>query len=404
MVASCGGGGGGGATAPVPAATATVAPNLSANGGGGGVTPRSAFLGAFFRPEGPPPFGVFSASATDVAPSPYPTAGGVLFGASGYCSAVARNGVSIMTGYPVDPTKLADIVSLGVKWTRTSPTNLYDDGSHVFGAGHYTFADFDSAQCSLEQHGITPVIAISAGPVDYDAVPGTLSPQYQPIYESASDFGQWCTAVAKHESATFGVTRYTLPGNEPNSNTTAFPGGATQVAQYARACYAAIKAVAPSAFVYGFELNMDPSAQPVAFVQQMSALGCSVGTCYDGLAIHLSLTYPIAAAGTPCLPEATMQCIAAMQSAAGSPVHVLISESGYFIPGTVPDETTKAAAIVAEMTLYAADPVIDGALYGNVDECALYPTGPFTGGCLIDTSGNILPGYTALAALAAQNF
>jgi len=333
-------------------------------------------------------------------PSPYPSPG-----SADYCSAVAANGVSIMTGYPVDPTKLSDIVSLGVKWTRTSPTNLYDDGSHLFGSGHYTFADFDSAQCSLEQHDITPVIAISAGPVEYNSVPGTLSPQAQPIYESASDFGQWCTAVAKHESAAFpGVTHYSLPGNEVNSNSTAFPGGAPQVAQYSQACYAAIKAVVPRAFVYGFELNMDPASQPMAFVQQMNALGCSIGTCYDGLAIHLSLTYPIAPSGTGCFPEATMQCIAAMQSAAGAPVHVLISETGYPVPSSVPDETTKAAAIVAEMKLFAADPVVDGALYGNVDECGLYPTGYFFGGCLIDTSGNILPGYTALAALAAQSF
>jgi hypothetical protein len=208
LFASCGGGGGGGSSsvapsssivtaiaAPVAGSTATAAPNVNANGGVG-VTSRATFLGAFFRSEGPPPFGVFSASATDVVPSPYPSPG-----RPNYCNAVAANGVSIVTGYPVDPVKLSDIVSLGVKWTRTSPTNLYDDGSHLFGAGHYTFADFDSAQCSLEQHGITPVIAISAGPVEYNTVPGTLSPQAQPIYETASDFGQWCTVVAKHESA-----------------------------------------------------------------------------------------------------------------------------------------------------------------------------------------------------------
>jgi hypothetical protein len=406
VLASCGGGGispptasGSVQGAVVGTAVVTPAPEVPS-------AVRAGFLGAFFRPSATPPYGVLAASVVDVVPSPYPTPGNVLFGSNGYCTGLAQNGVSIMTGYPVDATKLSDIVNLGVKWTRTGPAPFNDDLTHVYGAGAYRFADFDSPQCSLAQQGITPLISIDAGPVIYNSTPGQFTPQTQPIYETASDFGQWCTAIATHESKIFpGVVRYSLPGNEVNANPQAFPGGNAQIAQYSEACYAAIKAVQPASFIYGFELNMDPTTNPMAFVQQMYALGCKQGTCYDGLSLHLSLTYPLPPAGTPCYPQATVRCITDIQLAAQSLVmHVIIGEMGYFVPSSVPNETTKASAIVAAMTAFANDPFVDLALYDNVDECASYPSGYFMGGCLINTSGNILPGYTALASLAKSDY
>jgi hypothetical protein len=367
-------------------------------------TTRAGFLGAFFRPIGSPPFGVFQANSPQAAPAPYPSPG------SGYCSTTASNGVSIESGDVVDPTKLADIVNLGVGWTRMPAPQFFDDGSHIFGPGHYTFTDFDSAQCnSLVVHGIRPVVGLEAGPVQYNATPGTLSPQSYPIYQSAADFGQWCGVVAAHERAAFpSVTQFSLPGNEVNTNPTLFPGGAAQIAAYSEACYAAIKAANPSAYVYGFELNMDGNVNAPAFVRQMYALGCKVGTCYDGLAIHLSLAYPLPAPTAPCYPNPggtySLQCVTDIENAAQAPIHVLISESVYTIPGSVPDEATKALAVVAEFSAYAGNATIDGVSYANVDECALYPTGFFVGGCLISTSGQMLPAYTALQQLSAKSF
>ncbi len=313
-----------------------------------------------------------------------------------------------MGGYVVDATKLADIVNLGVKWTRSTPFALNDDLSHVFGAGHYMFADLDSAQCSLFAHAITPVIALEAGPVQYNATPGTISPQSVPLYKTASDFGQWCGVVAAHEKAVFpSVTRYTLPGNEVDTNPGPFPGGVSQIASYSEACYAAVKAANPSAFVYGFELNMDGSINVPAFVQQLAALGCKVGTCFDGIAMHLSLAYPIPSSSAPCYPNAGgtygMQCVTQLESTANVQ-HVLISETVYPIPGTVPNTAMQASAVVADLTAFAANPTVDGVLYADVDECALYPTGFFSGGCLITTSNQILPAYTALQQLATSSF
>ena len=372
-----------------------------------GTTTRRGFLGAFFRPQATPPFGVFAVSSPQTAPIPYPRASSTLFGASGYCDAVAANGYSITSGFVVDSTKLDNIVNLGVKWTRTPAPSFFDDLTRIFGT--YAFGDFDSAQCALLRHNITPLIALEAGPVQYDTVAGVFSPATVATYPSAADFGAWCGAVAAHEVQTFSaVTRYSLPGNEVNSNPQLFPGGESQISAYSQACYHAVKAAQPASVVYGFELNTDGGLDPAAFVQRLYDDGCRVGTCYDALSIHFSLRYPAPPANTPCYPaiggDYTMQCITAIQNAAHAPIHVIIGETVYTVPGSVPDEATKAAAAVAEMNTFSASSIIDGASWSNVDECASYPTGFFSDGCLVDVSGNKLPAYSALSAQAAASF
>jgi hypothetical protein len=340
------------------------------------------------------------------APKPYPSPTTNLFGAAGYCDAIAANGVSISTGYPVDATKLANIVNLDVKWTRTLLATDFDDLSHLFGAGQFSFSDLDSAQCALTRNAISPVLEIDAGPVQYNAaVPPQFAPVGVPVYKTAADYGSFCSAVATHESKTFGAARYSIPGNEVNTNPQLFPGGAAQVAAYAQACYLAIKAVQPAAVVYGLELNMEANVNAPGFVQQLYALGCKVGTCYDALSIHLYLPYPIPPAGTPCFPNPGgnygMQCITDIQTAAHAPaMHVLIGETAYMVPSTVPNEATKATAVVDAFKKFGLQNLVDGANYANVDECALYPTGYFSGACLIDANGNKLPAYGALQTLA----
>jgi hypothetical protein len=145
-----------------------------------------------------------------------------------------------------------------------------------------------------------------------------------------------------------------------------------------------------------------------AFVRQMAALGCRVGTCYDGIAMHLSLRYPVPPSTTPCYPnpggDYSLQCVADIQAAAGAPIHVLISESVYPIPTSVPDEATKALAVVADMTALAGLSSVDGVAYADVDECALYVGTAFLNGCLINVSGQQMPAYSALEALATADF
>ena len=117
---------------------------------------------------------------------------------------------------------------------------------------------------------------------------------------------------------------------------------------------------------------------------------------------------PIPPAGTPCYPHVggdySVQCISDVQAAAQAPIHVLISETAYSVPAGVPDERTKALAVVADVTAFAAIPSVDGVNYANIDECALYPAGYWSDGCLIDVAGNALPAYAALQYLAALNF
>jgi len=100
-----------------------------------------------------------------------------------------------------------------------------------------------------------------------------------------------------------------------------------------------------------------------------------------------------------------MRCIADIQTAAHAPVHMIIGETVYLVPNSVPNETVKAAAIVAEMNAFAANKYVDGVNYANVDECDLYPPGNyFVGGCLVDSLGTQLPGYVALKALAQSAY
>jgi hypothetical protein len=389
------------------AATTTTARRTAA--AASAIPHRAGFVGAFFRPDGAPPYGVFSSEAPQGAPVPYPTPGAIMTGPGGYCDQTATNGMSIDSAYAVSTTKLIDAIDLGARWTRMPASQFFDDLSHINGT--YAWGDLDAAQCiSYVYHHLKPIVGLEAGPVEYDATPGTFSPQSVPTYQTASDFGSWCGAVAAHEKNVFGVSQFSEPGNEVNTDAATFPGGVAQVAQYAQACYAAIKAANPNAFVYGLELNMDGSLNAPGYVSQLYALGCKVGTCYDGISIHLSLRYPIPAAGTPCYPSAggdySMACVTAIQTAAQAPnLHVLIGETVYPVPSYVPDENTQAAAVVAAFSAFAANPSVDGVNYANVDECGLYPTGSyFAGGCLIDTSGNQLPAYGALQWLASQSF
>lgn len=367
---------------------------------------RRGFLGAFFRPVGPPPFGVFSVYSKQRAPDPYPSPRTTLFGPSGYCDALAANGLSISTGYLVDATKLRNIVDLGVKWTRTAVSPNYADQSHIMGPGKYTWSDLDSAQCALARHHIIPVVGVEAGTVQYNRVPDQYSPAALPNYKTAADFGGFCSVLAQHESRTFtAVSRYSIPGNEVNSTPATWPGGEAQIAAFTQACYRAIKAVQPNAVVYGFELNMDKNRDGPAFVQRMYDLGCKVRTCYDALSIHMFLSYPLPDARQPCYPTYSFQCISAIQTAAHAPtLHVLIGETAYMIPSTVRDEATKAKAVVDAIRAFASYKFVDGVSYANVDECDLYPNGYFFGGCLVDSVGTKLPAYAALQALAKTAF
>jgi hypothetical protein len=272
---------------------------------------RAGFVGAFLRASVFPPYGAFSPQSPEIAPQPYPTPGS---GPSAYCNEIMANGWSIDTSYQVDPAKLSDLTNLGVGWTAMTVSQFFDDLSHIFGSGHYDFTGLDAAQCqSFVSGNIKPVLGLEAGPVQYDSNPPNFTPVTVPQYETAADFGQWCGVVAAHELQAFpNVTNYSLPGNEVNSNPQLFPGGEAQIAAYSEACYAAIKAANPAAFVYGFQLNMDASLNAPLFVRQMYQLGCKVGTCYDALAIHLTLRYPIPSPETPCfrIQAATTACIA----------------------------------------------------------------------------------------------
>jgi hypothetical protein len=119
--------------------------------------------------------------------------------------------------------------------------------------------------------------------------------------------------------------------------------------------------------------------------------------------------YPVPPPSAPCGLASggaySVACAGTIRDAAHDrSLHILIGETAFLVPSTVPDEATKASATVDAMKEFAADPLIDGVNYANVDECDLYPSGFFMGGCLVDSVGNRLPAFTALRGLATSAY
>lgn len=325
--------------------------------GGAGSTGAVKF-GAFARlSPGTPPFGMFASS-------------GVL-----------------------DPMKTKNILDIGATWARASLSPFFTDKT-IFGSGMYSWTDADIVTAWLVSHGIEPVIGIEAGPVQVNDDPKVFAPHKVDRYPTAAAFAEYCSAAASHFSA---VTHtFSMPGNEVNTNPQQFPNVA-ETASYMSACYKALKAADPSAFVYGLELNMDGQAGASAFVSALAALGCGPGTCYDAISAHLSLRYPIPPAGTPCYPnpggDYTIACLADLQKAAGASVSIMVGETVVTWPGMVPDAATQALAAPMVLKALAAAPGVRFINYANVDECALYPTGYFKNGCIVDQNDAHVPAW-----------
>ncbi|GAC1306398.1 MAG: hypothetical protein NVSMB19_18510 [Vulcanimicrobiaceae bacterium] len=396
-----------GPSAPLPGApVATAAPSASASPAPTAAPalplalPPIIIVATPTAAPTPPPSPTPIATAAPT-PTPTPTAVAVKFG--GFARLAPGSPPFAMFSAPgvLDPQKTSDLLDLGATWTRSPLAPFFDDRT-AFGAGHYDFGSADTVLTWDVAHAIEPVVGLEAGPVQVNATPGTFSPHQVPIYPTPAAFATYCTAVATHVS-TFSHS-YSSPGNETNSDPQKYPGGASDVAPYAAACYHAIHAADPTAFVWGLELNMDGQAGATKFVSDLLALGCGPGTCYDGLSAHLSLRYPIPAKGTPCFPAAggdyDVACLSDLQGASGDPfLPLMIGETAVTWPGMVPDAATQALAAPAELKALAAAPGVRYIDYANIDECALYPSGYFMNGCIVDATGAHVPAWQAVHAV-----
>lgn len=475
------------------------------------VTPK---MGAFYRCCGTPPFGDALAT-TAPTPNPYPTMNGTTISNTlQYCNARDGAGNSIVSGYPLDPTKLNNILDLNVSWVRDEFNPFFIDSTHI--GGSYNWGALDAGLCALSLHGIEASVNMEPVSVLYnDANAGGYNPVQHMRYDTPADYATYCGAVATHILANFPLDHlYSIPGNELNSNYTnelggrppppvpiptgsptgtlsnstaynyvvsAIIGGVETVnsnpyystvtptngtinlswgpqegetggykiyrlnsgvydyiaatahgvttyqdtgatptsatpqptsaveataleanfAAYASQCYTAIKAADPDAVIYGIEANMDPSLNPNAtqfITDERTNFSCGPGTCYDGISIHLTLTYPFASPnpGSCYNGGATVSsCVSAVETAAGSTVPIMLGEFVQTYPGQVPNEQTKDTSIIEQLQLFTADPRIKYISYANVDECGLYPSGYFMNGCLIDTSNVRLPSWYA---------
>ncbi|GAC1542623.1 MAG: hypothetical protein NVS3B10_07010 [Polyangiales bacterium] len=345
--------------------SADVAGDGSAGDGADAAPPVGAKFGVFARlSPAAPPFGMFSS-------------------------------VSALT---LDPIKTQNVLDIGATWTRASLSPFYTDRT-IDGPGKYDWTAADVVVGWGVSHGIEPVIGIEDGPVQVNT-PGKYDPHEIDRYPTADAFAAYCSAAAAHFSAA--THAFSMPGNEVNTDPKRFPT-VGDTASYMKACYGAVKAADPASFVWGLELNMDGMAGATAYVASLASSGCGPGSCYDGISAHLSLRYPLPPAGTPCYPnpggDYTVECLADLRKAAGSPVPLMIGETVVTWPGEVPDAATKAIAAPIVLRALAAAPGVRYINYANLDECALYPSGYFTNGCLVDESNAHVPGWDAVHAV-----
>jgi hypothetical protein len=312
----------------------------------------------------------------------------------------------------VDAVKGQDIIDAGVQMARTGYQTIYDDTTGM--GGTYSFSDEDPLITWLLAHKIVPLMELDAGPKRY----GTLGKNTaESLMHNPTEYADWCSAAATHLRATFpslGVSvpaYFSMPRNEPNStggwdasqtdNPTLYAETASGPALYMKSCYAAVKKIIPNAEVYGGELATNVAGNAYAMPQQLMqwyAAGCRIGTCFDGVTLHIS---PI---GDPsqhfknCFETNngwTFACLTEMQAIAtshGDPtLHAMITEtemtSVQNSNDSAGDEPGQAWWTSQTLASAVKNPDIDGIFWANIDEDALYPKGsPFYGGSLVDTS------------------
>jgi hypothetical protein len=503
---------------PTPTATptATASPTPSP-------TPTSSPLfGGFLRSTSIAPYNGLALTAGTSQPNPYPVRANYSSEAA-FCAATDTSGNSIISANPLDPTKSADLLQIGVKETRQDQSTYFQDYSFFHTDANfqsttpqYNLQGLDGINCFEAAHGITPVISLNPGAIQYNENPTGFNVQQHNLYDSAQDFGNYCSAIATHEAAQ-GFHNYSAPGNEVNSfYGSVFPGDPTQpiavpnstsgtiavgtsvayrivaiipqgmtdagaesnavaetsgngsirvswgtfptatsyevfgrtagseqllatvtavagyqqswidtgantpsgalpstnavlvaateaqIAGYEKNCYSAIHAADSQAVVYGFELDDDGGLNPSAaqFVHDERVnFGCGPGTCYDGIALHTALRYPVPAAGTPCYPNAggdyTIACLDDVETAAGQSVPLDIGETVITWPGFVADAATAGLATTTNLAQLKAYPQVKFINWANVDECDAYPSGYFMNGCLIDLNHHETPQYVA---------
>lgn len=80
----------------------------------------------------------------------------------------------------------------------------------------------------------------------------------------------------------------------------------------------------------------------------------------------------------------TVEYLADLRTAARAPVPLMIGETVVTWPGEIPDAATQAIAapLIAPRARRGAG--VRYINYANLDECALYPSGCFMNGCIVD--------------------
>lgn len=336
---------------------------------------------------------------------------GVKYGVFARTSDNAPYGV-FSSGNTLSTTKTQNILDIGAKWTRSPVSSYFVDQTRT-GFG-YVWGQPDVWFAWAKAHNIEGIPGIENGTLQ------TASGDLNTGYESATAFGTFCSALATHAAPLWfsNSTRhnYSIPGNEINASTTLW-GSESKIASYMQSCYAAIKKADPVAFIWGLEATADAGAnfRATPLVADLRALGCGPGTCYDGLSEHLILSASSNTVSNPTLPSPTaicsattpgnyysLQCLTDLENASGNAnLPLMVGETGdtWGGPGTVMDAATKAYFEPLSLHALASHANVQYILHDNLDECALYPSGYFMNGCLVDLNNAHVPAWDAVSAV-----
>lgn len=217
-------------------------------------------------------------------------------------SAAFPYGLKLPNSGRIDPRALAVLGDQGVRFVRFGPTPTevasHDSGSQS--RTEYSFASTDPTIVALHERNITTLYVIDAANPPKWGNPNTVGDK-RPIFETPDLYAEYCRGVASHiATALPWVTRAEIGTNEPNfsanwQNGQAIADGMPQFADktgaglalYAKACYAAIKKVAPQLQVVAPGVAIGSTSYSfLAFLDHMYANGCKTGTCWDILSVH----------------------------------------------------------------------------------------------------------------------
>ncbi len=308
-------------------------------------------------------------------------------------------GLKLPNSGNIDPASLQALTAEGVHFIRfgPTPTEVAYNATGAQSRQSYSFLSTDPALVSLHAANITALYVIDAAAAPPWGNPNAAG-DARPLFETPALYAEYCGGVASHIAAALPwITRVEIGTNEPNyaanwQNDQAVADGMPQYddatgygfALYAKACYSAIKAVAPSLQVVAPGIAIGSNAySPFAFVDHLYASGCRIGVCWDIMSVHsytwvdpgyandqsfMDNLFGTGAGPGTFLTYRALQARAVQDGESATPP-IMITEMGFSDYAADPrgvDPNVQAYYTSEAFNEYLADPTVRGIVYADI--------------------------------------